>query len=188
MAKPGVTVKKDKTRDIEKRVRSLTKRDVLVGIPADDGAGEVGPQSTGNTRQGGAAEPTNAQLGYIHEHGAPASNIPARPFLIPGVRNAQPQVEDKLRAAARAAMSGKTGTMERNLHAAGVVAMIAVQRKLHDGPFVPLKPATIAARRRRSAGSSYRRKATTAADVRPLIDTAQMLRAVTYVVREAKGS
>lgn len=182
---PGLKVTKDRTKDLLRDVRTLTQRAVLVGIPDDAGPGEVGPQSTGNVRRE-SGEPSNAQLGYLHENGSPANNLPARPFLVPGVRNAQKQVEHRLKAAARAALEGETGRMNRNLHAAGMEAMISVQRKLQSGPFVPLAPGTIAARRRRSAGSSYRRKATTAEDVKPLIDTAQMLRAVTYVVREDK--
>lgn len=182
---PGVKVTKDRTRNFLRNVQELTRRAVLVGIPADDGPGEVGPQSTGNTRRG-SDEPTNAQLGYIHENGSPAANIPARPFLVPGVRSAQPQIEHRLKAAARAALDGDTGRMNRNLQAAGMEAQIAVQKKLQSGPFVPLSQRTVNARRRRSAGSSYRRKAASPADVKPLIDTAQMLRSVTYVVREAK--
>lgn len=183
MAKLGTTVVKDRTRELMRDVEALVRRDVLVGIPDDDGAGEVGAQSGGNARTG-SGEPNNAQLGYIHEHGAPEANIPERPFLVPGVRAAQPQVEHRLKAAAKAALDGNTGKMNRNLHAAGMEAQISVQRKLQSGPFAPLAPATIAARRRRSAGSSYRRKATTPEEVKPLIDTAQMLRAVTYVVRD----
>lgn len=182
---PGVKVVKDKTKDVIKNVRELTRRNVLVGIPDDSGPGEVGPQSTGNVRKD-AKGPTNAELGYIHEHGSPAANIPARPFLVPGVRNAQAQVEHRLRAAARAALDGNTGRMDRNLHAAGMEAQIGVQKKLQSGPFAPLSQRTIDARRRRSAGSKYRRKAATPADVKPLIDTSQMLRSVTYVVREDK--
>jgi hypothetical protein len=167
--KPGMHIK-DRTAEVERAIRSLPEQDVLVGIPAEE-----------NPREGGGIG--NAALGYIHENGAPEVGIPARPWLIPGIRNDRANIAKYLGQAARAALEGKEGLVERALHAAGFSATISVQRKLHTGPFVPLRPGTIAARRRRSAGSSYRRKATTAADVKPLIDTAQMLRAVVHVVR-----
>lgn len=191
--KSGMFVTKDHVKEVMIRVDQVIKKDVLVGIPSDSGSGDVGPQAGSNLRVShskatGAVigDIRNAQLGYLHENGAPEANIPARPFLIPGIRNAQGRIVGRLKAAAAAGVGGDLGLMTRELHAAGLIAMTAVQSKLRAGPFEPLKASTIRRRRIRSAGSSYRRKATTAADVKPLIDTAQMLHAVTYVVRGEK--
>lgn len=189
--KSGMLVTKDRVAEVMVRVNHIVKKDVLVGIPSDGGSGDHGPQPGSNLRSdhhvhgAGAilSDILNAQLGYIHENGAPEANIPARPFLIPGIRNAQARVVTYLKAAAASGLRGDLGLMTRELHGAGLVAMNAVQAKLRSGPFEPLKASTIRRRRVRSAGSSYRRKATTAADVRPLIDTAQMLKSITYVVR-----
>lgn len=49
-------------------------KEVLIGIPM-------------STTERPDGEITNAELGYIHEYGAPEANIPARPFLIPGVES-----------------------------------------------------------------------------------------------------
>lgn len=188
MATPrnGVTQTKDRLPGFVKGLKKLERRDVLVGIPDDAGhAGESrGPQAGKNARDDGG--PNNAQLGYIHDQGSPDVGIPQREFLAPGVREGRPRFTPHLKAAAVATLAGDKNRADKSLASAGLEAMNAVQTKLKTGPFVPLAPATIARRRRRSAGSSYRRKATTASDVKPLIDTSQMLRAVTYVVRGGK--
>lgn len=189
--KSGVFVVKDKVAQVMARVEQVVTKDVLVGIPSDNGPGDAGPQPGSNLRSSHAQatgvvldDIMNAQLGYIHENGAPEANIPARPFLIPGIRNAQGRIIGHLKQAAQAGVNGDFGLMTRALHGAGLEAMNAVQAKMRSGPFAPLQASTIRRRRIRSAGSSYRRKATTAGDVKPLIDTAQMLRAITYVVRD----
>lgn len=183
--KSGVFETKNKLPAFMKGVQKLARRDVLVGIPDDRSRGNEkrGPQAGRNQRDDSSGV-TNAQLGYIHNEGAPEVGIPKREFLGPGIKEGLPQTTPHLKNAARAMIDGKKQKADKELAAAGMEAMSAVQMKLKSGPFVPLSPRTIAARRVRSKGSKYRRKATTAADTKPLIDTAQMLRAVTYVVRD----
>lgn len=149
---------------------ALPRGEVLVGIPA----------TKTERRDHGI---TNAALGYIHETGAPEVNIPPRPFLIPGIREAKDRITVHLAHAARLTLEGDADGAEKAMHRAGIVAASAVKNKITVGPFVPLKPSTIRRRRIRSAGSKYRRKATGPADVRPLIDTGQLRNSITYVVR-----
>lgn len=153
-----------------KTVKNLTKKDVLVGIPADEGGRDT--------------EINNAQLGYIHENGAPDVGIPARPSLFPGIRDAQQPIAQFLAVAAKALINGKEGKADQALHAAGLLAVSAVQARIRRGDFVPLKASTIRRRRIRTKGSKYRRKATTAAQVTPLIDSGQFIRSFTYIVRK----
>lgn len=129
----------DKTIDLIAALNALASREVLVGIPAED-----------TNRAEGSI--TNAALGYIHEHGAPEVNIPARPHLKIGVRNAHAAIVGALRGAGRAALAGNPGAVLRGLGAAGLAAQNSVRRKITDGPFAPLAPATIAARRRSRRG------------------------------------
>ena len=69
------------TVDITARVMvnicEIPEKRMLVGIPAEENARgeEIG----------------NAALGFIHENGSPARNIPPRPFLVPGMKDAEPQ-------------------------------------------------------------------------------------------------
>jgi hypothetical protein len=156
-----VTVTKDLTKEIAKATRELSKTRVMVGIPAIKAARDDG-------------EPiNNAALGYIHENGAPEVNIPARPWLMPGIDTKKEVIEDQLKAAGQAALDGNVISMRRYLNATGLVGADAAKRKITTGPFVPLKPATLAARRRRGRTGT-----------KPLLDTAQMRASVTYVIRK----
>jgi hypothetical protein len=162
MATPG---------DIAAAIRRLSRKRLLVGIPQER-----------DPRRG---EPIgNASLGYIHEFGSPARNIPARPFLVPGVESALPEIQQYLGEAARAALAGEEGGIDAGLTKAGLAAVNAVRLRIQAGIPPPLQPATVARRRQRTAGSRYRRQAETAADVTPLIDTGQLLASITYVLRE----
>jgi hypothetical protein len=156
--------------DIEAAIRRLTAKRLYIGIPMDK-----------DPRQG---EPIgNASLGYIQEFGSPAKNIPARPFLVPGVETALPQIEAELKTGAIAALNADPAGVDRAFARAGVRGVNSVTRRIQAGIPPPLKDATVAARRRRTRGSKYRRKAVTAADVTPLLDTGALLRSITYVIR-----
>lgn len=156
-------------------MNALADHRVMVGVPED----------RGQRREPG--EPSNAELAYIHDNGAPEAGIPARPFLGAGLREDAATTEAGLAHAGMLAASGAgVAKVLAQLRVVGLRAVNAVRRKISTGPFVPLAPATVAARRRRSKGSKYRRKATTAADVTPLIDTGQLRNAVTFVLRKVK--
>jgi hypothetical protein len=157
--------------DIEKAIRRLASRQLLIGIPADHDARPGDPIG-------------NASLGYIHETGSPARNIPARPHLVPGVEQALPAITKRLEEAARAALEGNIAGVDQGFGRAGVEAVNSVRAVIQAGIPPPLAPATVAARRRRTPGSSYRRQATTAADVTPLIDSGDYIKNLTYVVRD----
>ncbi|WP_089177144.1 hypothetical protein [Bosea sp. AS-1] len=147
-------VLKDKLSDTLKAIRELAMQEVKVGLP----------QTTAKRDEDELNNPT---IAYIHEYGAPGANIPARPFLIPGVRNALPQIEKVMKAGAIDALDGKS-TANATLNKVGLVAQGSVQQKIVDGPFVPNKPETI-----RRKGSN-----------KPLIDTGALRQAVNFVIED----
>lgn len=169
--RPGVTIVINRTKALADSIAMLVGSRVLVGFPAEAQA----PRDDADGLN-------NASLGYIHDQGAPEANIPARPFLAAGIQRNQKAITSWLEAAARAALKGNAGVMGANLTGAGLTAVSAVRGTIAAGIPPPLAPATIAKRRRRSKGSKYRRKATSAADVTPLLDTGAMSAAVTYVL------
>lgn len=173
----GFTVTADHMVKVAAAVKLLAGARVFVGIPA--GAALRRPEP------GEPAPPDNALLGYVHEHGAPEINLPARPWLKPSITAAKEEIAAGLKIAGKLALDGRPEAVERQLHRVGLKAASAAKLKIRTGPFLPLQPETIAARRRRSAGSRYRRKATGPGDVTPLVDTSQMLNSVTYVIRRA---
>lgn len=160
MKMPGITVTIDKVPAIEKAIKDLAATRVMVGIPASKAA----------RREKGAIN--NAALGYIHENGAPEAGIPARPFLIPGVRNAEAQITAHLKAAGEAALSGEAKRSDRELHATGLIAQAAVRAKITAGPFIALARSTLARRRARGRTGT-----------KPLIDSGQLRNAISYVLR-----
>lgn len=156
---------KDRVPEILKAVRDLTKKEVLVGVP-DENAGR-------QPEPGEPADVSNAVIGYVMEFGDPERNIPARASLVPGVTSAIPDITKRMKSGAEQALSGSPEAAEKAMHAAGLMAQAAVQRKITDGPFVPLSPVTLAERRRRGRTGE-----------KPLIDTGQYRRAITYVIRK----
>jgi hypothetical protein len=180
---------KDNSRAIIDSLKALTQHQVLIGIPEEKDARDSGPI-------------TNAALGYIHEFGAPGANIPARPFLIPGVRKAEREASPHLRSACLAALDGKLDVALRQAAMAGIIAENSAKREITTGDFVPLKPSTIAARYRSRDTGSQRKSETrymelihagsspaaaqAAAGIKPLINTAQLRNSITSVVRKAK--
>jgi hypothetical protein len=161
-----VTVKSavDNSAGLLKAIRKLEKSQVLVGIPA-----EKAPRDP----EEGQGPINNAALGYIHNFGIPSANIPARPFMEPGIVDNKERITPYLEAAGRAALEGNAGGVQKNLTAAGIVAATGIKSKIDVGPFAPLKPSTIAARRRRGRTG-----------IKPLIDTGQLRNSITFVVRE----
>jgi len=158
----SVTITRDKLEDVLKSVQSLVKERVLIGIPDSNAARKEGPIN-------------NAALGYINEFGSPANNIPARPFLIPGVEAAQPAALKQLTRGVVGALDGHVDAADKALHGAGIVTQNAVRAKINEGVPPPLAPSTLAARRRRGPTGT-----------KPLIDTGQLRNAITYVLRKVK--
>ena len=164
MLKSGVTISKDETASLLKAIKALTSKQVLVGVP--DSTAEREPV------EGESPGLSNAAIGYIQEKGAPEANIPARPFLEPGVAGAKDQIAARFKSGAKSALTGDLEAVDATLNAVGLMGQNAARAKITDGPFAPLKPSTLANRKRRGRSGE-----------RPLIDTSQLRRALTYVIR-----
>lgn len=158
--KSGISVRADKAQSIVDALKTLANKDVLVGIPEskderDDG--DIG----------------NAAIGYINENGSPAQNIPQRPHLKPGVKSVEHDFIPHLKAAAQKALEGNAEGAVTSLDRAGTVAANGVKRYITITGFTPLADATIANRLRRGRTGN-----------KPLIDTGEYRRSITYVVRD----
>lgn len=176
-----VKVTLDKVDGIFKALALLEENDVLVGVPAE----KVERKGDGDD------EPiNNAGLAYLHEHGVPEKNIPARPFLYPGVDDVREKVVQVLRKGAESALSGNAAA-GKSLNAAGLLAVNAVRARLISGEgFAELADSTLAAsakRGRKGAAEALaaRREGRKpeGETARPLFDTGQMARSITYVVK-----
>lgn len=155
----------NKTQSIAVALRALAATRIMVGIPAESAARQPDP--------GQATTLTNAEIGYIQENGAPEAGIPPRPFLKPGVASVQTEIAAGLEKAGKFALEGRADAVDRQFHRVGALARDAVKMKIQTGPFLPLKPATLAARRRKGRMGT-----------KPLLDSTQMRSAVNYVLRK----
>ena len=187
-----VTIKVDRLGDVKRAIELLASTRVLVGYPSDaeqphQGRGKIGAnerkvkaQEIAQGKSSARPPMTNAVLGYIHENGAPEVNLPARPHLVPGVRDVQGAIAGRLRDAAEQGLAGNLAGVEKNFIAAGLVAQSSVRRKITEGIPPPLAPSTV--RNRIRAHPS--RRAKTAEDMTALIDTGQLRQAVSFVLRK----
>lgn len=142
-------------KEVMKRAEQLNRIQLVVGIPSDENSRK---ESTGIT---------NAELGVIHEFGAPEKGIPERSFM----RSTASEESENL------GRLGKTEIkecLEGNTSPHDVFATIGaylqgrIVEKITDGEFEPNNENTV-----KRKGSS-----------KPLIDTGQLRASITYEVRE----
>lgn len=175
----GLEIKRDRMAAIVDSINTLVKKSVLVGIPASTAARDDNSPMD------------NATLGYLHETGSPAANIPARPFLIPGVKDTQAKYEPQLKKAANAALDGQKKKINEHLNAAGLIAATGAKNVIDSGDLAPLAISTLRARARKGRKGAAKELASRAAgnapnaeNARPLVDTGEMRNAITHVIRE----
>ncbi|WP_298032540.1 hypothetical protein [uncultured Desulfovibrio sp.] len=170
---------------IRRAVSALTEKDVYIGVPAEN-AGQ---------RSGGI---NNAELSWLHEFGAPAAGIPARPHLLPGVEDIRNEAVKILKDAAQKALDGKENAVEPALERIGLLGQNAVRARFQNNDWPPLKDATLDAAplKKDDEGNVIRDKKGNArrgksrrekGRVNPLLDTGQLMKSHTHVVRK-RGS
>jgi phage gpG-like protein len=169
MFKPKVTIvtKSDATAQVAAGMNLLGSQEVLVGVPAS-----AAPRDSSQAK---GSPITNAALAYIHNYGSPAMNIPARPFMEPGIESAKREISEGFQKAGVAALEGKADQMMKSLHALGIKVVSAIRNKINSDIPPPLGRATLAARRRRGRTGT-----------KTLVDTGQLRNSITYVVRKSK--
>ena len=181
--RPGVRIVVDRAAEVGKAIAHLSATRVMVGFPeaqsARDGEG-----------------PSNAELGYIHDNGAPEARIPARPFMMPGVKRNDEKIQRRLKAAAKAAFDGDSQKMDRNFVAVGMETVSTIREVITEGIPPPLADATLRARiARRKTGRLGERRELIRREMGkepgmglavPLIDTGEMRHKVTFAIRKAK--
>ena len=168
-------------------LKILANVEVLVGVPEE---------TTDVRNEDGVEYITNAALAYIHDNGAPEANVPARPFMKPGIEAVQAKLTRQLRRAAGVAFNTRDASMvERELHMVGLTAQSSIQRTIQEGIPPPLADATLRARARKRKGrvgpglellSRKMGEAPSMDFVTPLIDTGDLLKSITYAIRQRK--
>jgi len=168
-----VTVTTSLVKQFKETMEALIKKNVYVGIPQENTK-----RDDIETKDGASPSPiTNAQLGYLHEHGSEAAHIPPRPFLKPGIEEAGPEVA---RILGQAAITTQTSAddVDVALNKAGQKTRDTVKSRIQQS--TDLKPLSPITKKIRATRKKNRRTGV----MKPLIDTSQMLNSITYVVKE----
>lgn len=177
-------------RELRKQLKALAKKEVLVGIPAESSTREhsseinnaellyvqshgvrsasMRKEMQGNLDSG--MKCSKAHELYLQSHGSPMYHVPPRPVLEPAIASQKETIGKLIGVASKNALEGKPAQCEANLNKAGMVAVSAA-RGWFENPangWPPNAPYTI-----KKKGSSQ-----------PLIDTGEMRKAITYVVRD----
>lgn len=90
--------------------------------------------------------PQVAEVAIIHEFGAPAASIPARPIFRPVIDKNRAMWAEKLGSGARAVMHGNASA-EQVLEQVGSLAAGQLRTHLGSGDFQPLSPTTLMLRK-----------------------------------------
>ena len=156
----------DKIGKVAKAMNFMMENEVYVGISDET-----------TTREKG--EPvTNAELLYIHTNGSPVNNIPARPVIEPAIKDDKERLSKMMESAFLTAEKGDTEGALRKLKLAGMRAQ-NVCRAWFVNPkngWPPNSPEVAA--RKRAKGST---------NPKPLIDTGELRKSITYFVRRWNG-
>lgn len=147
----------DQLKAIKEAVKELKKHDVLVGIPQEKASRE------------GSGKVTNAELLFIHTNGSPAKGIPARPVLQPAIENDKERVGEMLGKAIDAATSGKKEEIVPALEKAGQYGE-NICKAWFTNEANGWEPNSEETKKRKKSS-------------RPLIDTGQMRKSITHVIR-----
>lgn len=165
-----------RAKELNKSLERLKNSVVFVGIASG---------SKNDARDDGG--PPNHLLGFVHEHGSPAANIPPRPFLVPGVKSAKQEVTASMEAAMRAALNDDDRTVKKLLEQTGMQAVSAVKLYMRNGEFEPLKPNTIKNRNRSRLTSGKRENEKEGLKIQPLINTGALRDAIDCYVEDGDG-
>jgi len=165
MSTSRVTVTADFVGDFLDVLAKLKTDSVLVGIPEEKTARKAGDPIN------------NATLLAINNFGSPANNIPARPVMSIGIKNAQDAIADQFGKAASFALTNGSNAVDVFYERAGIIASNSIKKAINDQEGFP-GPAesTLKARARRGFRGT-----------KSLIVTGQMRNAITYVVVKPNG-
>lgn len=166
MSKPTLTVTADFTDQLNDMVGKLKGDMVLVGIPA-----EKASRSDDNTIN-------NATILAINEFGSPYNNIPARPVMKNGIKNATDAIANQFKLAAQALLDNASA-VRTYYERAGIIASNSIKKAINDQAFEGGGP-----NNEKPADSTIKaRKAKGFSGIKSLIVSGQLRNSITYIVR-----
>lgn len=163
----NISIEKVSDKNQYKKLLEFVKNNELyVGIP----------QETSSRKED--KEITNAELLFIQTYGSPVNNIPPRPVIEPAIENNRDRISKMMHEALKIAMSGDSQGAVDQLKKVGMFAQNKCRAWFLDerNGWPPNAPSVI--RRKIKKGST---------DPKPLIDTGEMRKSITYFVKSWGG-
>ena len=170
----GVEIKKDIEGliNLSKALEFVKNNSVYVGITDDTNDRE---------EEDGVKKPvTNAELLFIHTNGSYPNHIPKRPVIEPAIKDDANTLGKMMNEAFTLILKGDKEAAIKKLKTAGMRGQ-NVSRGWFTNPkngWPPNSPSTIRAKKRKHKKKGY--------EPRPLIDTDELRKSITYFV-ETKG-
>jgi len=162
--------------------KQLVANEVLVGVPSE------------NVQRNDSNEPNNATLAYIHDNGSPAQNIPARPFMVPGIERVKGEISEILKIGAKTCLDGVNGAGVIALTKVGFLAQSSIRNRINEGIEPPLSEQTLRNRIKnrtsiKGAKAELKRREkgllpSATVEAKPLIATGQLRNSINFVIRE----
>lgn len=161
MSDKPTLVTEDFTDSFNKIVKSFKKDAVLVGIPQE------------KTQRTNDQLINNATLLAINNFGSPSNNIPPRPVMAIGLKNAQEEIATQFKLAVQKSFEQGLQALNTYYNRAGIIASNAIKKVINSQEDIdPPSEATLKARESRGFKGN-----------KALIVTGQMRNAITYVVK-----
>lgn len=166
--------------ELLKRIKEIQRTEILVGIPESKAARPEG-------------EMNNPTLLYIHTKGSPLHNLPARPVVEPALEDEMnvARITDDLRKVVDLVFANKFGQARKQMKATGKDAANMIRMWFVDpkNNWEPNTRATVL-RKLKKLGKKKRTQMIAEYDAgndridKPLIDTGELRKSITYVVKE----
>ncbi len=170
MSAPTLTVTSDFTKTFNETIKKFKRDAVLVGIPQDENAREPADDEPD-------APMNNAALLALNHFGSEEAHIPPRNVLGTGIKNAQEQIAEEFKKAAKNALTKGWSALETYYERAGIIASNACKKVINDQEGIePPAESTLKARKYLTQSGFKGTKA--------LLVTGQMRNAITYVVNK----
>ncbi len=163
--KPSLKVTSDFTKQFNETISKFKRDAILIGIPEE----KADRKDLEKKAEGPI---NNAAILAINEFGSPKNNIPARPVMSIGIKNAQKEIVEQMKQGAKLALSKGFAAIDTYYNRAGIIASNSVKKAINSQEGIkPPAAETLAARR--AAGFK---------GTKALIVTGQMRNAITYVI------
>lgn len=168
MKSGALEVTADFTENFNAAIKRFKNDSVLVGIPETDGPRDHDDPIT------------NAALLAINNFGSPANNIPPRPVMAIGIRNAQDAITEQFKQCAKEVLKKGPAALAIYYERVGIIASNSIKKAINDGDEIdPPAESTLKARKYITASGFKGTKS--------LVVTGQMRNAITYVVKSIWG-